>query len=74
MGSKIELSLIRTNIKNMLLVSYDYKLRCVDDMFSKPFKSYLGEDAVYNFVKSTNGWGTKSPYQFFRCNFYNRRN
>ena len=32
--------------------SYDYKLVCVDDKFSKPFKSYLGEDAVYNFIIS----------------------
>ena len=30
--------------------SYGYKLVCVDDKFSKPFKSYLGEDAVYNFI------------------------
>ena len=22
---------------------------CADDKFSKPFKTYLGEDAVYNF-------------------------
>ena len=28
--------------------SYDYKLPCVGDKFSKPFKSYLGEDPVYN--------------------------
>ena len=26
--------------------SYGYKLVCVDDMFSKPFKTYLGKDAV----------------------------
>ena len=32
--------------------SYGYKLVCVDDKFSKPFKSYLGEDAVYNFISS----------------------
>ena len=25
---------------------------CVDDNFSKPFKSYIGEDAVYNFINS----------------------
>ena len=30
--------------------SYGYKLVCVDDKFSKPFKSYLGEDAVSNFI------------------------
>ena len=32
--------------------SYDYKLVCVDDKFSKSFKSYLGKDAVYNFISS----------------------
>ena len=32
--------------------SYGYKLVCVDDKFSKAFKSYLGEDAVYNFISS----------------------
>ena len=25
---------------------------CVDDKFSKPFKSYLGEDTVCNFISS----------------------
>ena len=32
--------------------SYGYKLVCVDDKFSKPFKTYLGKDAVYNFINS----------------------
>ena len=32
------------------MCSYGYKLVCVDNKFSKPFKSYLGEDAVYNFI------------------------
>ena len=32
--------------------SYGYKFVCVDDKFSKPFKSYLGEDAAYNFIRS----------------------
>ena len=32
--------------------SYAYKLVYVDDTFSKPFKSYLGQDAVYNFINS----------------------
>ena len=32
--------------------SYSYKSVCVDDKFSKPFKSYLGEDVVYNFISS----------------------
>ena len=32
--------------------SYGYKLVCADDKFSKPFKSYLGKDSVYNFFNS----------------------
>ena len=32
--------------------SYGYKLVCVDDKFSKDFKTYFGEDAVYNFIDS----------------------
>ena len=32
--------------------SYCYKLVCVDDKFSKPFKTYLGKDAVYNFINN----------------------
>ena len=33
--------------------SYGYKLVCVDDKFSKPFKKYIGKDAIYNFINST---------------------
>ena len=32
--------------------NYGYKLVCVDDKFSKPFKTYLGKDAVYNFINN----------------------
>ena len=32
--------------------SYGYKLVCVDDKFSKPFKTFLGKDPVYNFINS----------------------
>ena len=32
--------------------SYGYKLVYVDDKFSKPFKSCLGEYAVYNYISS----------------------
>ena len=32
--------------------SYVCKLVCVDEKFSKPFKTYLGEDSVYNFINS----------------------
>ena len=52
MESKIQMSFILKNIKNYIACSYGYKLVCVDDKFSNPFKSYLGEDAVYNFISS----------------------
>ena len=32
--------------------TYSYKLVCVDDKFSKSFKSYLGKDVVFNFINS----------------------
>ena len=32
--------------------SYGYKLVCVDDKFSKSFKSYLGQDSLYDFISS----------------------
>ena len=32
--------------------SYVCKLVCVDEKFSKPFKTYLGEDSVYKFINS----------------------
>ena len=40
------------NYQKHVACSYGYKLVCVDAKFSKPFKSYLGEDAVYNFTSS----------------------
>ena len=27
-------------------------IRCVDGKFSKPFKTYLGKDAVYSFINN----------------------
>ena len=36
-----------TNIFIIIACSYGYKIVCVDDGFSKPFKTYWGEDAVY---------------------------
>ena len=41
-----------TNVSKTFAWSYGYKLVCVDDKCSEPFKSYLGEDAVYNFISS----------------------
>ena len=38
--------------KKHIVCCYGNKLVCVDDKFSKPFKSYLGKDAVYNFLSS----------------------
>ena len=38
--------------QNHIACNYDYKLTCFDDKFIKPFKTYSGEDAVYNFVNS----------------------
>ena len=35
--------------------SYGYKLVCFDDNFSQPFRSYLCEDVVYNFISSMTG-------------------
>ena len=32
--------------------SFGYKLVCVDDRFTKPFKTYLDKDAVYNFINN----------------------
>ena len=32
--------------------SYGYNWVCADDKFSKPFRSYLGNDAFYNFIIS----------------------
>ena len=32
--------------------SYDYKLICVDDKISKPFKIYLGKDSVHSFINN----------------------
>ena len=32
--------------------SYGHKLVCVDDKFSKLFKSYTGKDVVYNFISN----------------------
>ena len=47
------MSLIQTNIKNMLrMIVMANKLVCVDDKLSKSFMSYLEEHSVYNFLNS----------------------
>ena len=45
--------------KKHIACSSGYKVVCVDDKFSKPFKIYLGEDAVDNLI---NGMIEKSKY------------
>ena len=52
MNSKIWKSLIQSNIKKHIASDYGCELVCVDDKFNQPFKTYLGEDAVYNFINS----------------------
>ena len=42
--------------------SHGYKLVCVDDKFSKPFKTYLCKDAIYNFIN----WGLKKKMKILR--------
>ena len=46
--SKTLMSLIRTNNKKYVTCCYGNKSECIDDKFNKPFKSCLGEDAIYN--------------------------
>ena len=65
--AKSSKSVIQINSKNILFVvmainqyvlkvslvsSYGYKLVCVKGKFSQPFKTYLGKDALYNFINS----------------------
>ena len=52
MVSQIQMSLIQTNVRNHIACSFGYKLVYVDDMFNNPFKSYIGEDATYNYIDS----------------------
>ena len=57
MGSKIQKSVLQTKAKKHLACSYVYRLVCVDDKFSKPFKTYLSKDVVYfinNMVEESN--------------------
>ena len=47
--NKIQMRVILINIKNMFLAVMVIN-QCVDDKFSKRFKSYVGEDTLYNFI------------------------
>ena len=52
MESKIQNESYTNNYQKHVACSYGYKLVCVDDKLSKPFKSYLRKEAVYNFITS----------------------
>ena len=49
MESKIQMSFMRISIISMLVVVL-FKLVCIDDQFSKPFKSGLGQNALHRFI------------------------
>ena len=49
----IKKNLKQANIKKYIACSYDHKLVCTDK-FSKPFKTYLDKNAVYNLTDSIN--------------------
>ena len=51
MESKIQGS-YTSKYQKHIACSYGYKLLFVDDKFRKPFKTYLAEDAVHNFINS----------------------
>ena len=42
----------KNKYQKFIACSYLYKLACVDNKFSKLFKTYLGENAVYNFINT----------------------
>ena len=46
------MNLTWTNIKKHVAFSYGNKLVCVDDKITKSFSSYLGDDAVNNFINN----------------------
>ena len=52
MEIKIQKSLLQENIKKHAACNYGDKLAFVGNKFSKLLKSYLGEDAVHNFINS----------------------
>ena len=51
MNSKIQES-YRNKYQKHIASSYGCKIVCVGNMSSKPFKTYFGKDAVYNFINS----------------------
>ena len=52
-NGKIQMRLIETKYQNHVGCSCGYKLVCVNDQFSKPFKSYLGQYSGLKLICST---------------------
>ena len=51
-GKQIPDEYYKKKYQKYVVCSYDYKLVCFAEKFSKPFKSYLVENAVYRFLNS----------------------
>ena len=49
---KVKSRRVTNKYQKYIACSYGNKLVCVDDKFSKPFKTYLGKVTVYNFIIS----------------------
>ena len=45
----------KNKYQKYVVCNYGYKLVCIDDIFSKFLKSFLGQDAVYNFFNKIIG-------------------
>ena len=42
----------QTKYQNHISCSFDYKLVCIDDRFSKPILVFRDENAAYKFIKA----------------------
>ena len=40
----------KNNFQNHVGCSFGYKLLCVDDQFSRPYRSYLGQNTAHKFI------------------------
>ena len=50
--NNIAVVIVCTLYQKLVTCIYDYELESADGKFRKPFKSYLGEDVVCNFINS----------------------
>ena len=51
-GKQNQEELYTNKYQKYVACTYGYKLVFVDDKFSQPFKTCLGEDAIYNFINN----------------------